>query len=380
MKLSLLALFLGTALFAQQKQPLSSLQEDCGYTFSFNTASSGAQAAGTFVAGSTGTTPIIDNRQVGCLDWIVTYAPNTAVASVSLAFQVATDVLGVPTTWSNYPGTLNSGINPNTAITAGGAVTDATGPKYPFLRMNMTTLTGAGAVISGRLYGWKRRPTYVSIASGGGCVGTSATPCVVDGPTASGSAATKPPVMVAGKDTIGNVQTLLTSRKAALAVAGFPIVLGDGLPLNAPTLAIVDNSTGSIEPSIMQNFPYILNGNFSSGWDRQFSCTISAPVTLTTIGLTKIISTGLSGSIRICNLSLAFASPVDVKLVEGTQTVTPCDTGATDMTGLFRSVVALDPPWGNQATLRSASPSDDICISMSASVNGGGVVIYADIP
>ncbi len=169
MKLTLLAFLLAGLLQAQQKQPVSSLQEDCGVTFFFNAASSGAQAAGTFTSGSTGTTSIIDNRQTGCLDWIVTYSPNSAAASVSLAFQVATDVAGVPTTWSNYPGTLNSGINPNTAVTAGGAVTDATGPKYPFLRMNMTVLTGAGATISGKLYGWKRRPTVVSVVAGGGC-------------------------------------------------------------------------------------------------------------------------------------------------------------------------------------------------------------------
>jgi hypothetical protein len=86
--LYLFSLFLAPLLQAQQKQPVSSLQEDCGVTFFFNTASSGAQATGTFTSGSTGTTSIIDNRQVGCLDWIVTYSPNTAVASVSLAFKL----------------------------------------------------------------------------------------------------------------------------------------------------------------------------------------------------------------------------------------------------------------------------------------------------
>ena len=205
--------------YGQQKQPVSSLQEDCGVTFNFSSASSGAQAAGTTTAGSIGTTAVIDNRQAGCLDWLVTYAPNTAVASVSLAFQIATDVLGVPTTWSNYPGTLNSGINPNTAITAGGAVTDATGPKYPFLRMNMTVLTGAGGTISGKLYGWKRRPTYVVISSGGGCVGTIATPCVVVGPGADGAAIVGSPVRVAGSDGT-NTRTILTDSSGRQTVIG----------------------------------------------------------------------------------------------------------------------------------------------------------------
>jgi len=376
MKLSLLALFLGTALSAQQKQPLSSLQEDCGVSFTFNTASSGTSAAGTFVAGSTGTTPIIDNRQVGCLDWIVTYAPNTAVASVSLAFQVATDVLGVPTTWSNYPGTLNSGINPNTAITAGGAVTDATGPKYPFLRMNMTTLTGAGAVISGRLYGWKRRPTYVNIAAGGGCVGTSATPCVVDGPNAAGTAPTKPPVLVAGQDGT-NVRTLKTNAGGGpnLANAAGPD-LGDGVNFSTfGGIQTVDN-VGSRFNTAFAIVPYNQTGTFT-GFNRSFVCTLKANVTLTTIGLTRIITNGGAGTIRICSLSLSFAAPVDIQVVEGTQSVTACDTGASNMTGLFRSVVAIDPPWGTGAALTEGTTNDDVCISMSASVNGGGVVTYA---
>src|SRR6185436_18645357 len=96
----------------------------------------------------------------------------------SLAFQTATDVAGVPTTWSNYPGTLVSGINPNTAVTTGGAVTLATGTAYPFLRMNMTVITGGGTV-RGKLYGWKQKPTNVTVVSGSTCPG--ATPCVVVG-------------------------------------------------------------------------------------------------------------------------------------------------------------------------------------------------------
>jgi hypothetical protein len=372
--LYLLALF-PALLLAQQKQPVSSLQEDCGVTFSFNTASSGAQAAGTFTAGSTGTTSIIDNRQVGCLDWIVTYAPNTAVASVSLAFQIATDVLGVPTTWSNYAGTLNSGINPNTAITAGGAVTDATGPKYPFLRMNMTVLTGAGATISGRLYGWKRRPTSVSIVAGGGCPGTVGTPCVVDGPTASGSPPTTPPVLIAGSN--GTIlKTLLTNAQGGLVPAGIAGVdLGDNINFNTNFTPQLMNNSGTLSSMALPIIPYLVGD--LGGFNRALSCTNRANVTLTTIGLTRIITNPGSLTIHICSLSLSFASPVDIQVVEGTQVMTACDTGPTNMTGLFRSVTGFDPAWGSNAALTQATFNDDVCISMSANVNGGGVVIYS---
>ena len=244
----LLALLILPLAYAQQKQPVSSMQEDCGVSFFFNTPSSGAQATGTFTAGSTGTTPIIDNRQVGCIDWIVTYSPNTAAATVSLDFQIATDVLGVPTTWSDYPGTLNSGINPNTAVTAGGAITDATGPKYPFLRMNMTVLTGAGATISGRLYGWKRRPANVTVTGGGGCVGTIATPCVVVGPTAAGSAPVASPVLAAGQDGApGVIRVILTdsSGRQVVNVNSFPA----NTPFNLAQVGGTNTVTGGVAGS-----------------------------------------------------------------------------------------------------------------------------------
>lgn len=167
---------------AQQKQPVASEQEDCGVTFNFTVASSGIQAAGTVTAGSTGTTAVIDNRQSACVYWKVAYSPNSATASVSLRFQTALDVAGVPTTWSNYPGTLDSGINPNTAVTTGGARTEASGVEYPFLRMNMTVLTGAGARVQGKLTGWKSRPPITAnavIVPGTLC--PAGTPCAVVG-------------------------------------------------------------------------------------------------------------------------------------------------------------------------------------------------------
>jgi hypothetical protein len=408
MKILYLALF-PVLLSAQQKQPVSSLQEDCGVTFNFAVASSGAQAA----VNSPGTTPVIDNRQVGCLDWLVTYETTSVVTVISLAFQSATDVAGVPTTWSNYPGTLTTGINPNTAVTTGGAVTQATGTAYPFLRMNLTVLTGAGRV-SGKLYGWKRRPTYVTISSGGGCVGTSATPCVVDGPTAAGSPPTTPPVLVAGQDGT-NIQTIKTDTAGRPQVAGaaafgaasagnpvwvagttalgiiqpFQLDTNGGLIPSGFIGALLDNLSNSslgipslqtaagaagVTPGSERVLPYIFNG---STWDRQFSCTNRANITLTTSGLTRIITGTSAKKIRLCSLSMSFAAPVDVQVVEGTKVTTDCDTGATNMTGLYRSVVGFDPNLSNLFTLTEATAADDVCISMGTSVNGGGTAIYA---
>lgn len=251
----LILILISIPLWAQQKQPVSSLQEDCGATFAFTAQSSGAQAAGNTTTGSTGTTPVIDNRQAGCLDWVVAYSTTTTVTGISLTFQTATDVAGVPGTWSNYPGTLTSGINPNTAVTPGGAVTVATGPKYPFLRMNLTSLTGTGTV-SGKLYGWKQKPSNVTIVSGGGCPGTVGTPCVVVGPAASGTAKAGAPVQTGAvfnttqpTVTTGQVvENQATARGALIVAPGVDPFSVTACPGGTPCVVVSNKSNNAVVP------------------------------------------------------------------------------------------------------------------------------------
>jgi hypothetical protein len=242
MKLVFALLLSVAAAVAQQKQPVSSMQEDCGVTFQFTVASSGAQAAGTVTAGSAGTTAVIDNTTAGCLDWMVTYSATSAITGISLHFQTASNVAGVPGTWADYPGTLTTGINPNTAATSPWATTDATGAKFPFLRMNLTSLTGAGTV-QGKLYGWKRRPAYVAVIPGTTCpVGT---PCVVIGPNAAGTPPTFAPVLIAGVDGV-NVRVILTDSSgrpnvvgaaaSGAAKAGNPVQVGGVFNTTQPTV------------------------------------------------------------------------------------------------------------------------------------------------
>ncbi len=264
--LLLFSILCSLPLFGQQRQPVSSLQPDCMVTANFTAASSGAQAAGTVTAGSTGTTSVIDNRtDAGCLDWLVTYSTTTTVTALSLLFQTATNLAGVPGTWSAYGGTLSSGINPNTAATPPWAITDATGSKYPFLRLNLTSLTVIGTgTVSVNLYGWKRRPTYVTVTAGGGCPGTIATPCVVVGPTAAGAAPTTSPVLVAGENGApGTVQTL------RLDSAGLtPIAISAPGTSMANALAYPTTPTGSQSSAPMATGPHLLNPT-SGNLDQQ---------------------------------------------------------------------------------------------------------------
>jgi hypothetical protein len=167
----LLAWFGRDGAHAQQKQPVTSVQPDCMVFFGFNAASSGAQAA----TNSTGTSILIDNRQVGCYGWTV--AVNSfGFTAESLLFQSAPDnAAGTgPGTWAAFAGTLIActpggavGINPNTATTQ--AITCGTG-YFPWLRMNLTSITGAGAV-SGVLYGFKVNSASRGTGGGGLCPG-----------------------------------------------------------------------------------------------------------------------------------------------------------------------------------------------------------------
>jgi len=359
MKLLYLFALFPILLSAQQLQPVTSVQADCGKF------SSPIRVAGTF------TTAIVDNRQAGCDGWVVTYSSN-GFATVSVLLQSAPlGTGGIAGTFVNFAGTIVTGFtNPTTATTQGEI--RATG-YFPYVRLQITT-TGAG-YLQAEFHGFKNNPNSGSGApsGSGGCVGTAVTPCVVDGPNANGSAPTKPPVLVAGSNgTI--VKTLLTNAQGGQIPAGVASVdLGDGVNFTTKFTPLLTDNSGTQAGMGLPIIPYLI-GDLGS-FNRALSCTNRANVTLTTIGATKIITNPGFLTIHICSLSLSFASPVDIQVIEGTGAT--CGTGSTNMTGLFRSVIGFDPTWGSNAALTQSTFNDDVCISMSASVNGGGVVLYS---
>jgi len=158
---------------AQQRQPVTSVQPDCMVFFRLTVASSGAQATPFLPgqtsppAGSAGTSLVCDDHQVGAYGWTVAYT-SFGFTAVSLAFQSAPDnATGTaPGTWSTVAvcgGTECLGINPNTATTS--AIT-TTKVIAPWLRVNLTSKTGTGAVV-GVLYGYN-----INIVSNGGAPST----------------------------------------------------------------------------------------------------------------------------------------------------------------------------------------------------------------
>lgn len=354
----------------QQKAPVSSLQEDCGVIFNFTAASTGAQAAGTVTAGSTGTTSVINNEQASCLDWTIQYSTDTTVTGISLLFQTAVDVLGVPGTWSNYPGTLTTGINPNTAVTAGGAVTEASGPKYPFLRLNLTSYTGTGAV-KGKLIGWKRRPPS-SVNVIGICPGTAATPCIVAGPDGVASNPTKNPVLVAGQDNgsgSGNLFVLQTNAAGALLGASESTGIADGD-------ADSTNFPRTMQPGGTLAFPrYPVRNYWFNGvsWDKNFYCTNQAHVTLSDATMTQLVALTASQVIRVCHIHMSTTATETITISYGTGSA--CGTGTTTIDKyLVTQYLAMD--FQPTAALRTIA-SNALCITQSAVQAAEITVIYA---
>jgi hypothetical protein len=101
-------------------------------------------------------------------------------------------------------------------------------------------------------------------------------------------------------------------------------------------------------------------------------CNLSAPVSLTTSGLTQLVALSIGLTVRICNISVSFASAVDFQLEYGTGSA--CGTGTTAITGVYKSIltIALD---FNSGTLNGIA-SNALCANLGASVVGGGVVNY----
>lgn len=163
-----------------------------------------------------------DNRTEGCQTWTFTYQATGAGALTSVDFQAGQSST-TTVTFASWAGTVSTGINPNTSST-GATSTFTTGctsavactVANSWVRILITRGTFTGT-INGVLYGYKDG-NGGSATPGSSC--TAGVPCVVDGPTAAGSAPTTPPVLVAGQDgSPGNIRTLKTDS------AGQPIVL-----------------------------------------------------------------------------------------------------------------------------------------------------------
>ncbi len=328
------------------------MAQDCVVSFSLSSASSSFQ---------------LNNRTRGCANWGITYT-SSGFTALTLALQSAPDSSGVPGAWVTFAGTLLSGSNPSTTITQASASLSG---YFPWLRANLSGLTGAGTV-TGIFYGYRIQPQATTIAGNVTVIQPTASllNATVVGPAAEAAAASGNPVRVAGVDSSGNMRSVAvtTTGNVRNKPATTSLVLVDGI--SNTVAALQGDDTGNTNP-IHRVAGLKFNG---STWDRDFICGSQAVFNLSGAGNTEIIALSGSTTIRICHLSLATTAAEDIKVTRGTGA--NCGTATADVTGLYKAVMALALDFGPQSALRGAA-SGAICINQSLASATGGVVIYA---
>jgi hypothetical protein len=394
-RLFVLVCFAVAAVYGQA----TTVTPDCVIPFQFTAV---AQATPNLTCGH--------NNTVGVFEWHVLYF-NFGFGALSLAVQSAPDNGGVPGTWVNFAGTIDAGVNPNTAITQ--ADTRMHG-FFPWNRVRLNSATGTGTV-QGVLYGC-RAPgcsalqnlsgavSSVNLAQIGGftvVMGGVNGSLGVGGLAANGAAVAGRPVLVAGSDGT-NARTLATDTSGrqvevgaaanGAAVAGNPVRVAGSDGTNARDLAVntagqlidangaVANGDGVSNTNQTEQgtggatlyyrvLPYAFNG---AAFDRSFVCPSSAVFNITTSGDHQIIAASGTTKIYICDVSYSADNPSDFKLDTGTGA--DCVTGTAAITGNYKAVLTLEVPYAGQ--LRTAA-SQALCVNFGSSVNVGGTVTYA---
>jgi hypothetical protein len=149
----------------------------------------GAQAQATActfsaVLTAAGATSAYDNRVNQCPLWRITYFVD-GFSAVSLQLESAQDSNGTPGSFAAVPSAcLTVGSNPSTATTS--AVQVVSNCFYPWLRFNLTAVTGAGSV-SAQARGAGGITASVSSGTSGGATGPTGT-AGATGPTGTAGA------------------------------------------------------------------------------------------------------------------------------------------------------------------------------------------------
>lgn len=310
-----------------------------------------------------------DNRQTACTIWTFAYA-NSGFNPVSMVVEIAPDSAtpGIPGAFATY--TAITGSNPATSVASN--QTTFTGPagSYPaWIRVTATTLTGSGRV-TGILYGYRQTATTAS--GGAGC----AAPCVVIGPDAPGAARTQSPVEVSGlsNEAAPKVRAIQTDAAGTLLNQPSGPTVATGGTAQIPNVLYSEDEATPATKAVFAQAPYYFDG---LTWNRSFGCNSSAVITLTATGPTQIITLTALSKIRICHISMSAASAVGIQLVQGTGV--NCATGPANLTGVYQNAtsIALDFPQ-NSALITAVSQA--LCVTLSANVNVGGVVVYETAP
>ncbi len=309
---------------------VSAFGQDCTFTMVGRTA-----------AGSTNS---FDNRTRGCTSWIVAYSSN-GFTGVSLTFQQAPDAAGTPGAWATFAGATISGANPQTTLTQN----SYQGFGYaPWLRLNLAGLVGAGSVTA-TVYGWKQPAVSLS---GGGSVSANVNLAAVGGTAFT----------LGQKTMAGSIGVAVASDQSNV-----PVSQATASALNAQV-----QGPGASGAALAGN-PLRIGGSDGANTQNLVVCTLSAAISTSASGDTQIVALSGATRVRICHISWASASAINVKFTYGTGA--NCGTGTADLTGAYQNVAtgALDFPVSQLA----APASQALCINLSGAVATAGVILYA---
>ncbi len=267
---------------------------------------------------TTGASATFDNRQ-GCTYWVLNYVA-TGFSALSIQVESAPGA-NTAGTFVAFAGSIDSGSNPSTSITQISATMHG---YYPWMRINLTSITGTGQVRA-QLYGYKSNPSPAGSAIIVGDV-------TVIGPDAPGVPSTQNPVQIAGND-------------------------------GTDVRAIKTDATGNL-----------LAAGVTQAGVGVYACDNQAAFSVVASGNTQIIAASGTTRIYICHLSFTTDTVQNIQIKRGTGA--GCSGGNNAVTGLYYNVTSFSETYTPWAQLKG-NASDAICLNQSATGNAGGVVVWA---
>ena len=264
---------------------------------------------------------------------------------------------------------------------------------YPFIRCNLTSVTGGGSVtavytgtsvIAGNPAGiFNTSGVYTKVLATGAPANAAATYSITlpkgstggvlnflySGPGPAGSTLGTS----AGPD-FNHLDTVLSPTVLSTAATVQTIRVAD-FAANVSRVVYSPLEASAVTYDLSYSFSTVGSSSVDVIlWpDSQpiFWCNRTASISITASGNTQIIADPGTGLTYICHVSVAFNAVTNFQLTNGIGT--NCDTGTNSLTGTYQSVTAVTLAFSNFAPLQSTAA---ICVNSSNTVTGGGVIIY----
>lgn len=285
----------------------------------------------------------LNNLNTGCTTWNLSYS-NSGFSALTLALQSAPNVGGAPGTWVTFSGgTLQQGINPNTATTA--AFTWITGYQ-PWIRVALTAKTGTG-IINGALYGYR-------IPLAGAATTTNLT-------QVGGSAITL------GQKTMAN---------------SLPVVLPSDQTVNITASNVPVQGLAAVASTPQGNPVYLAGSGTALAPPGSVyavtACDNSTAVSVTAGNTTQVVAiSGSTAQIRVCSFALTISTgPTGTaKFVTGTGS--NCAGGQSDLSGAWTLSTGVPVAVGSGLGELFHTPANQaLCVSATTGT-AAGLVTWA---